>query len=143
MQATISVAELETLTNAVTRRRAERAAWQDAYHRLGETLTAAHRGHTTRCALHELERAFEGANKKLALARAAEERAVSDYLRVANVGPVDVCACHLCGLPMEPDAVAEQGDTCSECIVRGLPVERIRVVSLATEAELDAFLAGR
>lgn len=141
MQATISVAELETLTNNVTMRRAERTAWQEAYTRIGDTITAAHRGNTTRCALHELERAFEGASKKLALARLAEERAVGQYLRITNVGPVDVCECHRCGEKMEPDVVAAQGDTCVECMVRSLSSEHIEAVSYPSDTELDVLLS--
>jgi len=81
----LNVATLERITKAVTVTRQERAAWQDAYNRLNETIEAAHRGAAVRSALAVLQDATQRASQKLAQARLAEERATSAYLRMTGV----------------------------------------------------------
>ena len=81
----LNVATVERLTKAVTVARMERAAWEDCYTRLNESIEAAHRGRVPRLALSVLQDAAQKASQKLAEARAVEERAVSAYLRMAGV----------------------------------------------------------
>lgn len=81
----LNVATVERLTKAVTVARMERAAWQDCYMRLNETIEAAHRGHTPRVALEVLQDAAQKASQRLAQARQTEERAVSAYCRMTGV----------------------------------------------------------
>ena len=82
---TLNVDTLERLTKSVTIARLERAAWQDCYTRLNDTLEAAHRGRTARCALSVLQDAAQKASQNLAKARLAEERAVSSFRRMTGV----------------------------------------------------------
>ncbi len=81
----LNVAMVERLTKEVTAARLERAAWQDCYTRLNETIEAAHRGHTPRVALAVLQDAAQKASQNLAKARLVEERAVSAYCRMTGV----------------------------------------------------------
>ena len=81
----LNVATVERLTKAVTVARLERAAWQDCYFRLNETIEAAHRGCAPRVALRELQAAAQKASQSFAKARLVEERAVSAYRRMAGV----------------------------------------------------------
>lgn len=85
MQTTVMVAELERLTKQVRIRQLERAAWEDAYVRLTETVEAAHAGRTPRVALWELQAAAEKASKQLAQARLNEESAVAAYLKATAI----------------------------------------------------------
>lgn len=82
---TLSIETLERLTKSVTIARLERAAWEDCYNRLNETIEAAHRGRTPRVALDVLQDAAQKASKRLAQARLTEERAVSTYRRMTGL----------------------------------------------------------
>ena len=82
---TLNVDTLERLTKSVTIARLERAAWQDCYMRLNETIESAHRGRTPRVALDVLQGAAQKASQALAKARLTEERAVSTYRRMTGV----------------------------------------------------------
>jgi hypothetical protein len=82
---TLNVETLERLTKSVTIARLERAAWQDCYMRLSETIQSAHQGRTPRLALDVLQSAAEKASQCLAKARLTEERALSTYRRMTGV----------------------------------------------------------
>ena len=81
----LNIETLERLTKSVTIARLERAAWQDCYTRLNDTIEAAHRGRTPRVALAVLQDAAQKASQNLAKARLTEERAVSAYCRMTGV----------------------------------------------------------
>jgi hypothetical protein len=82
---TLNIETLERLTKSVTIARLERAAWQDCYTRLNDTIEAAHRGRTPRVALDVLQDAAQKASQNLAKARLTEERAVITHRRMTGV----------------------------------------------------------
>ena len=82
---TLNIETLWRLTKSVTVARLERAAWQDCYTRLNETIESAHRGRTPRVAIDVLQDAAQKASQCLAKARLTEERAVSTYRRMTGV----------------------------------------------------------
>lgn len=82
--ATYSPEYLSRITRRLRNYREMRQAWESLYRSCGEKQQAAHQRNAPRAVLEDLQRVFNSASKALAKARADEEKAAIEFIRVTG-----------------------------------------------------------